>query len=107
MLGCLLASAPRNADDSQSDSAAAASPFKGGLIVIGSKGCRESRVILENVTVRHLGDRPFLVGTAPVLGDRENRWIEGSVVWFAIDDVSAIAEYSDLNEYKKTNSHQL
>jgi len=100
VLGCLLATAPGNAD-SQGDSAAAVSPFKGRIIVAGSKSDRESGAVLEDAKVQRLGERYFLVGTGADYGHPKD-WMAAKVVWVAIDDVAGITEFADLDDYKKT-----
>lgn len=106
VIACLWASTPGNADDSQSESAAAVSPFKGRIIVTNSKTSHEFGSILEDAKVQRLGERYFLVGTAVDSG-YPNDWQKGQVVWIAIDDISALTEFSDIEAYKKTAADQI
>jgi hypothetical protein len=97
VLGCLLAATPGNAFDQ--DASVVASPFKGQIIAVGDKADPESGVLLENAKVRRLGDRHFLVGIGADYGHPDD-WMKGKLVWFPIDDVDTITEFSNIDEYK-------
>lgn len=98
VLGCLFATAPGNADN-QGDSAVSA-PFKGGIIVVGSKVTPEAGVILENAKIQRLGDKYFVVGIGVDYGHPDD-WMKGRVVWNPLDDVNVITEFPNVDEYKK------
>ena len=101
-LGCWLANSPGSAETERS--AAAASPFKGGVIVVGMKTPVPEphfAVVLEKgATVCELGKRYFLVGTVVNDGNLDN-WMDGQRVWVPIDGVETITEFSRIEEYKK------
>ena len=100
VLACLLATAPGD-DDSEGGSIATASPFKGKLIVINSKGRPEVGVVLENAKAQRLGERHFLVGISADGGNPDN-WTQGKLVWIAMDDIGIITEFSSADELKST-----
>lgn len=85
-LGCWLANSPGNADTERSSEAA--SPFKGGIIVVVVKATPPDQyynVPLEGAAVYELGKRYFLVGT--VADDGDPHWSDGKRRWLPMDDV--------------------
>lgn len=99
-LGCWLADSPGNAETERSS--AAASPFKGGIVVVGLKSAEpDLTVILKKATVHELANRYFLVGISAD-DDSPGGWMNGQTVWVPIDDASMITEFANIDEYKKT-----
>ncbi|HEV3340574.1 MAG TPA: hypothetical protein VG125_09460 [Pirellulales bacterium] len=97
VLGCLLATAPGRAD-SQDDSSSV-SPFKGALILTSSKTDRKIGVVMEDPKIQRLGNSYFLVGTSAAYG-RPSEWVKDKVVWVPVDDLLAVSEFANLDEYK-------
>ena len=58
-------------------------------------------VILEQVKVRHIGERAFLVGKA-VESMSRGESLKGKTVWQNIDQIMQIIECQNLDEAKKT-----
>jgi hypothetical protein len=54
---------------------------------------------LENVRVRRLGERTFVVGELVDLGRGDSR--VGCTFWFAVDDVLMLTEFPDVEAAKK------
>jgi hypothetical protein len=99
-LGCWLTNSPGNAQTKPSS--ATASPFKGGLIVVGTKGAEGGlSVILEKATLYEVSKRQFLVGTAADVGGPDD-WMNGQRVWVPFDEVVIMTEFPSLDDYKKT-----
>jgi hypothetical protein len=54
---------------------------------------------MENVRLRQLGNRTFLVGRA--VEDGEKSYTAGRTVWIAVDSVTNIVEFPTVKEYLK------
>src|SRR5438045_1618948 len=72
------------------------SPFVGKLVTITIKE-RGSGAALENVELRKLGSREFLVGTT-VGADERYEAIKGKKQWIAVDSILAIYEFKNLED---------
>jgi hypothetical protein len=81
--------APAPADDA---------PFKGR--VLGVMTDSHSSFPLENVQVRKMGDRSFLVGKGVDLGNPAN-WTKGRNLWLPMSHVVCIVEFGSVEEMKK------
>ena len=75
--------------------------FAGQVIVIWLKGPSKGGVF-ENVCIRKIVDRVFLVGQIPEKGDRaSNDPRIGHTYWLALDEVEMIIEYPDVQTARK------
>jgi hypothetical protein len=74
------------------------SPFTGKLVVINVKD-QTTSFCLENVVIRRLGNRDFVVGII-VRADERFAALSGRNQWLAVDTISAIYEFKDLDEIK-------
>jgi hypothetical protein len=99
VLGCLLAITPGNAGGKDDPDAAAACPFKGGIIAVSSKTDPGTVAVLKNAKVQRFAGQLFLVGIAA--NDNPDEWQTGKVVWIAIDGVFDITEFANIEEFKK------
>ena len=70
--------------------------FSGRLIYIWCKDPAKGGM-LENVSIRWLDKRAFLVGQLADRGGGESDPRIGLLMWFPIDDVVMLIEYPDLN----------
>jgi hypothetical protein len=80
---------------------AAALHFTGKVIVVSSSiGDPEYITALERFELKHIADNVYLVGKGVDDGrpDSANR---GQTVWVALDDISEITEFADVDAYKK------
>jgi hypothetical protein len=81
----------------------AVSPFvEKTIITVYAKSSSEMGAVLSNVEVKKLGEHLFLVGKD--VGDDPEAFYTGQLVWVAIDDVSQIAEFKDIESCKKAAS---
>ena len=82
------------------DAAAAALHFTGKVIDVTTASDTESSMALEKFEMRRIADGEYLVGKAVDDGDPET-WYKGQTVWIALDDISKIVEFADVEAYKK------
>jgi hypothetical protein len=82
------------------DAAAAALHFTGKVIDVTTASDTESSMALEKFELRRIADGEYLVGKAVDDGDPDT-WYKGQTVWIALDDISEIVEFSDVEAYKK------
>jgi hypothetical protein len=88
--------------DPKNQSKGAADVFAGKILSISSKGVSEYGAVLEKVTVRELGGKSFLVGTAVDTGDGE-AWTKGRVTWFQVDEAGQIVEFDNVDQLKRAH----
>jgi hypothetical protein len=94
-VGFLMAASYGGADEH----AEPANPFKGKLLIIGTKGHSNTYgAVIREPSVRKLGDSQFIIGTG-VGGEGIGDWQKDRTVWVAIDDISQIVEYDSLEQY--------
>jgi len=99
LLGCVLA-ATRSDAEQEGDNQTPQSPFKGQILVISSKSNVEIGAVLEDASVKRLGQHSFLVGKGADDCHPDN-WHKGRTVWVAIDDIAQIAEFENIDEYTR------
>jgi hypothetical protein len=68
--------------------------FTGKVLQIWLKGPAKGS-FAQNVVLRRIGERDFLVGQLPDKGDGSDPRV-GLSLWFALDEVEMIIEYPDL-----------
>src|SRR5262245_20311139 len=80
--------------------AAAAQQFAGKVIAVSSAmGDPEYIIAMEKVELRHIAENAYLVGKG--VGDTRGELWKGQTVWVALDDISEITEFPDVESYKK------
>jgi len=82
------------------DAAAAALHFTGKVIDVTTASDTESSVALEKFELKRIANGEYLVGKAVGDGDPDT-WYKGQTIWIALDDVSEIIEFADVEAYKK------
>lgn len=87
----LLQAAPRSAGGEV---------FAGRAVAITLKSDPEYGIYLEQPLVQRLGQNSFLVGTGLDSGIGE--WTAGRRLWVAVDDISEIIEFKDVEELRET-----
>jgi hypothetical protein len=93
---CVGLDAKPNRDDDK-PSPAKSSDFEGKVVAVLARGGTEA-AILEEVRVRHLGEKAFLVGKRAMT--TQSRW-GGVVTWIAIEDVNTLYEFKTLPEARE------
>jgi hypothetical protein len=82
--------------------ALAGEDFKGKTLVITMKtAAKDGRVaggVLEKACLRKLGERTFLVGEVPDLGQAK---FKGLKVWVAVDDIAQVLEFESAEDVKR------
>ena len=91
------------ADEPKADEKAAApkGEFAGKVLFVQAKGSIRAAT-LQEVSVRQLGGRPFLVGKAvddDVLTKRQ--YFVGSQLWLPIEDIESIAAFDNLGQLRR------
>ncbi|HLA83777.1 MAG TPA: hypothetical protein VJL29_03205 [Thermoguttaceae bacterium] len=97
---CGLATAWAIAQDAKQTSATNLPTFQGKVLVISLTNSTYGSV-LENVEMRKIGDKRFLVGKGLDSGHPTN-WYKGRTVWVALDDIGMMAEFPDVETYRET-----
>lgn len=70
-------------------------PFSCPLVAVWAKDPAQG-ALLENVHIRSLGGRSFILGQVPDDGTNDVR--TGLTYWFALDDVLMITEFRDMRQ---------
>jgi hypothetical protein len=79
-------------------------PFKGKVIAVYTNTPVQAQAMLENVRVRQLAGKQFLVGKN--IGDGLRPSENGRTVWLAVDSITQIVEYEDAQDVKKAIGDQ-
>jgi hypothetical protein len=74
-------------------------PFTGKILSVSARSGSEMGGIIENPEIKQVGGSLFLVGKGVDDGHPDN-WYKGHTTWIALDDVSLIVEFKDLDSYK-------
>ena len=82
----------------QEPGAGAEKPFVAPFITVVKQSNPGSSIDLQNVSVRKLDGRSFLVGTG---ADTPDNWQKGKTVWVALDDISEVTTFATLEEMRK------
>src|SRR5262245_64020419 len=77
---------------------AADKPFVGPFMTVVKRSNPGSSIDLQNVVVRKVDGRSFLVGTG---ADTPDNWQKGKTVWVAVDDISEVTTFGTLDELRK------
>ena len=77
--------------------------FVGKVLVVTLKSSDEFGATLEKVQIRNLGGKPYLVGTGVDDGQPDN-WVAGQTMWFPLEDVAQMVEFSDVEQLKKAQA---
>jgi hypothetical protein len=72
--------------------------FKAKYVYVQSKSNPETAVVLESAQIQTVGAEPFLTGTAAFY---EDAWSNGLRHWLPMDDVAAIIEIDDMDDFKR------
>ena len=75
------------------------SPFNAALLMVSFDASRKG-AILQDGSIRQLGERSFLVGKGVRFGERGD-WQAGRTIWVAIDDILQIIEFDSVEQYKE------
>ena len=93
--------APAQVRSTDVDSGAASQKlFTDDVLVISSRSDSSVGAVLQHVEIKRIGGREFLVGTG-VDYDVQGNWHKGRMVWVAVEDISQIVEFPDVEAYKK------
>jgi hypothetical protein len=77
--------------------------FAGKLVYVQARGGVRS-VTLENVSIRAVGGRPFMVGKAIDDGTLTvSTYFTGAAVWVPVDEIESLAVYDGLAQLKRTS----
>jgi hypothetical protein len=100
--GLALLAPPRTgtAADQPRPEAAAEPDFSGKVLVISTETSEKNWSVLENVQVRKVGGKSFLVGKGVDYG-RESNPYKGRTLWIAVDHVVKMMEFASLDDFKK------
>jgi hypothetical protein len=79
-------------------------PFKGKVIAVHTNTPVQAQAMLENVRVRQLAGKQFLVGKHIDTGFRPSD--NGRTMWVAVDSITQIVEYEDAQDVKKAIEDQ-
>lgn len=82
----------------------ATSPFHGKILVV-SLGSTPYGSVLGDVEIRKIGNQTFLFGKGLDSGHPRD-WCKGRSIWVAIDKISMMAEFPDLETYHETTEGQ-
>jgi hypothetical protein len=88
----------RPAGVAQEPGAGPEKPFTDPFMTVVKRSNPGSSIDLQNVTLRKLDGRSFLVGTG---ADTPDNWQKGKTVWVAVDDVSEVTTFANLEEMRK------
>jgi hypothetical protein len=79
-------------------------PFKGKVIAVYTNTPVQAQAMLDNVRVRQLAGKQFLVGKHIDAGFRPSD--NGRTMWVAVDSITQIVEYEDAQDVKKAIEDQ-
>jgi hypothetical protein len=91
---------PRTAAAPKPSAVDESADFRGKVLLLRFNSGMEP-VVLEQVKVRQVGERAFLVGKVAEAGGRGDL-LRGKTVWQNVDQVMQIVECQNLDEAKKT-----
>jgi hypothetical protein len=75
--------------------------FTGKVLVVSMDAPEKFGAVLEQVQVRKLGGRAFLVGKAVDDGREGGSFYKGRTLWIAVERVTHMVEFANLDELKK------
>lgn len=101
VLAAMAAYIVRPASVAQERPAEGEQPFTAPFVTIVKKSNCASSMDLEKVRLHKLDGRSFLVGTG---ADTPDNWQKGKTVWVAVDDISEVTTFANLEEMRKAGS---
>jgi hypothetical protein len=76
--------------------------FTGKVLAITMDAADKSGAVLEQVQVRKVGGRTFLVGKGVDDGREGAAYYKGRTLWIAVDHITHMVEFASLEELKKS-----
>ena len=73
-------------------------PFSGKALVIKLSNSLQTLAVIDQVRLRKIGDRSFIVGRALDVGDKS--WFRNRVVFYPFDALEVIAEFDNIEQVK-------
>jgi hypothetical protein len=100
-LGFVLPSRFGSAAPAPKPQVPAEADFKGKVLSISTDYQDKSGAILEEVRIRKIGERSFLVGKGVDDGRPETAIYKGRTMWISVEHVVQIAEFDSVDDVKK------
>jgi hypothetical protein len=96
-----LPSRPSSAAPAPKPTVPGEADFKGKVLNVSTDYPDKTGAVLEQVRIRKIGERSFLVGKGVDDGRPESASYKGLTLWISVDHIVQIAEFESVDEAKK------